>query len=84
MLLLVYVNRQFVEACFGPFSAKLSVMGPYYVLKREVDDLITCLREKVDKRRRELSLGLPPATLHRVRMSHQELRVRQLLPLLFF
>lgn len=66
---------QFVEACFGPFSAQLSKSGQYRQLEREGQNLLSSLHEKVEKRRRELQLGLQAAVKTRVRLSTSDLKV---------
>lgn len=67
---------QFVEACFGPFSAQLSKSGQYRQLEREGQNLLSSLHEKVEKRRRELQLGLQTSVKTRVRLSTSDLKVR--------
>lgn len=66
---------QFVEACFGPFSAQLSKSGQYRQLEREGQNLLSSLHEKLEKRKRELQLGLQPAVKTRVRLNTMELKV---------
>ncbi|XP_046659884.1 uncharacterized protein LOC124353884 isoform X2 [Homalodisca vitripennis] len=66
---------QFVEACFGPFSATLARTGPYKVLEREAQDLLTCLHEKLDKRRRELSCGLAPTVRAKLKLNRLDLKI---------
>lgn len=70
---------QFVEACFGPFSAQLSKSGPYRQLEREGQDLLSSLHEKLEKRRRELQLGLQPAVKTRIKLNTMELKVSEYL-----
>jgi hypothetical protein len=67
---------QFVEACFGPFSAQLSKTGQYRQLERESHNLLSSLHEKVEKRRRELQLGLQTSVKSRVRLSTTDLKVK--------
>ncbi len=67
---------QFVEACFGPFSAQLSKSGPYRQLERECQDLLSSLHEKLEKRRRELQLGLSPTVKSRIKLNTMELKVK--------
>ncbi|XP_058455787.1 uncharacterized protein LOC131433056 isoform X1 [Malaya genurostris] len=67
---------QFVEACFGPFSAQLSkTVGPYRQLEREGQDLMTSLHEKLEKRRRDLQTGLTTAVKTRIKLSTMELKI---------
>ena len=66
---------QFVEACFGPFSAQLSKSGQYRQLEREGQNLLSSLHEKVEKRRRELQMGIQPAVRSRVRLNTVDLKV---------
>lgn len=66
---------QFVEACFGSFSAQLSKQGPYRQLERECQDLLSSLHEKLEKRRRELQLGLSATVKSRIKLSTMELKV---------
>lgn len=66
---------QFVEACFGPFSAQLSKTGPYRNLDREAQDLMSSLHEKLEKRRRELQTGLTTAVKSRIKLNTMELKV---------
>lgn len=65
---------QFVEACFGPFSAQLSKSGQYRQLEREGQNLLSSLHEKLEKRKRELQLGLQAAVKTRVRLNTMELK----------
>lgn len=66
---------QFVEACFGPFSAQLAKTGPYSSLDREAQDLMTTLHEKLDKRRRELGTALNTQFKYRIKLNTKELKV---------
>lgn len=66
---------QFVEACFGPFSAQLSKSGQYRQLEREGQNLLSSLHEKLEKRKRELQMGLQPSVKSRVRLNTMELKV---------
>lgn len=66
---------QFVEACFGPFSAMLAKFGPYKNLEREGHDLMASLHEKLEKRRRELQTGLTSAVKSRIKLNTIELKV---------
>lgn len=71
----VFFFSQFVEACFGPFSCSLARVGPYKRLEREGQDLLNCLHEKLDKRRRELQSGLAPTLRAKLRLSQLDLKV---------
>ncbi|KAI8129847.1 hypothetical protein CVS40_1285 [Lucilia cuprina] len=66
---------QFVEACFGPFSAQLSKSGPYLSLDREAQDLMTTLHEKLEKRRRELQTALTTQVKTRIKLNTKELKI---------
>ncbi|XP_055603337.1 uncharacterized protein LOC129751698 isoform X2 [Uranotaenia lowii] len=67
---------QFIDACFGPFSAQLSKsMGPYRQLERECQDLMTSLHEKLEKRRRDLQTGLTTAVKSRIKLNTMELKI---------
>jgi hypothetical protein len=65
---------QFVEACFGSFSAQLSKSGQYRQLEREGQNLLSSLHEKLEKRRHELQLGLQSSVKTRVRMNTVDLK----------
>lgn len=67
---------QFVEACFGPFSAQLSKAGPYQCLEREGKDLMSSLHEKLEKRRRDLQTGLTTAVKSKIKLNTMELKVK--------
>ncbi|EDW81624.1 uncharacterized protein Dwil_GK12174, isoform A [Drosophila willistoni] len=66
---------QFVEACFGPFSAQLSKTGPYLALDREAQDLMSTLHEKLEKRRRELQTALTTQVKSRIKLNTKELKI---------
>lgn len=66
---------QFVEACFGVFSAQLSKTGAYKALERESIDLQTVLREKLDKRREELRTGLSGSVMAKIKLDTMDLKV---------
>ncbi|KAI5727881.1 hypothetical protein M8J77_008103 [Diaphorina citri] len=66
---------QFVEACFGPFSASLAKNGPYKELEKEADNLMTSLHEKLDRRKRELVSGLSPSLRSKVKLTTIELKI---------
>lgn len=66
---------QFVEACFGPFSAQLSKTGPYRLLEREGKELMTSLHEKLEKRRQDLQIGLTTAVKAKIKLNTMELKV---------
>ncbi|XP_055309168.1 uncharacterized protein LOC129573035 [Sitodiplosis mosellana] len=68
--------KQFVEACFGPFSSHLnSKSGPYKNLERESRDLLCLLNEKLEKRRRELQISLPASVKNRIRLHSMDLKI---------
>lgn len=69
---------QFVEACFGPFSAQLSKAGPYKSIEREGKDLMSSLHEKLEKRRRDLQTGLQSGVKSKIKMNTMELKVLEL------
>lgn len=66
---------QFVEACFGSFSAQLSKSGPYRQLEREANDLISSLHEKLEKRRRDLQTGLTSCVKTKIKLTTMELKI---------
>lgn len=66
---------QFVEACFGPFSAQLSKTGSYRSLEREGKDLMASLYEKLEKRRRDLQTGLTSAIKLKIKLNTMDLKV---------
>lgn len=66
---------QFVEACFGPFSATLSKTGPYRELEKEAETLLASLHEKLDRRKRELMPGLSAALRSKVKLTTIELKI---------
>lgn len=51
--------RDYVQRCFGPFSGVIGKTGNYERVEKEVRDLSFTLQEKIDRRRRDLTLGLP-------------------------
>ncbi|CAG2062638.1 unnamed protein product, partial [Timema podura] len=65
---------QFVEACFGPFSAQLSKTGPYLCLQKEGQDLVSALHEKLERRRRDLQTGLGVAVRSKIKLTTLELK----------
>lgn len=67
--------KQFIEACFGPFSAQLSKTGPYRMLEKEAKDLINSLHEKLEKRRQELQTGLTVSVKSKIKLNTMELKV---------
>uniref|UniRef100_A0A8D8Y4T6 Uncharacterized protein n=1 Tax=Cacopsylla melanoneura TaxID=428564 RepID=A0A8D8Y4T6_9HEMI len=66
---------QFVEACFGPFSATLAKNGPYKELEKEAETLMASLHEKLDRRKRELMPGLSPSLRSKVKLTTIELKI---------
>lgn len=66
---------QFVEACFGPFSAQLAKSGPYKVLEKEGQDLVGALHEKLERRRRDLQTGLSVGVKSKIKLTTAELKV---------
>lgn len=67
---------QFVECCFAPFSAALSKTGVYAMLEKEGQDLMNSLHEKLDKRRRELQLGLTANIRAKIKLPTTQLKVK--------
>ncbi|XP_055923588.1 uncharacterized protein LOC129954019 isoform X2 [Eupeodes corollae] len=67
--------KQFVEACFGPFSAQLAKNGPFLRLDREAQELMGTLHEKLEKRRWELQTGLVTAVKTRIKLNTLELKI---------
>lgn len=66
---------QFVEACFGAFSAQLSKSGAFRTLERESTDLQAALREKLQKRRQELQTGLTATVMLKIKLNTMDLKV---------
>lgn len=66
---------QFVEACFGSFSAQLSKNGPYKNLEKEGQDLLSVLHEKLEKRRRDLQTGLNVTVKSKIKLTTADLKV---------
>lgn len=66
---------QFVEACFGSFSAQLAKNGPYKTLEKEAQDLIAVLHEKLERRRRDLQTGLSVTVKSKIKLSTNELKI---------
>ncbi|KDR19062.1 hypothetical protein L798_06418, partial [Zootermopsis nevadensis] len=66
---------QFVEACFGPFSAQLAKVGPYRALEKEAHDLIGALHEKLERRRRDLQTGLGVGVRSKIKLTTVELKI---------
>lgn len=66
---------QFVEACFGPFSAQLAKVGPYRALEKEAQDLIGALHEKLERRRRDLQTGLGVGVRSKIKLTTLELKI---------
>lgn len=66
---------QFVEACFGPFSAQLAKVGQYLTLEKEVQDLITALHEKLERRRRDLQTGLSVGMRSKIKLTTVDLKI---------
>lgn len=68
--------KQFVEACFGPFSCALnSKSGAYKKLERDSSDLLYLLNEKLEKRRRELQVNLPTSVKCRIKLHTLDLKI---------
>ncbi|XP_050538538.1 uncharacterized protein LOC126903976 isoform X2 [Daktulosphaira vitifoliae] len=66
---------QFVEVCFGPFSAHLAKNGAYRVLEKESQDLMSTLQDKLERRLRELQTGLSANLRSKIRLSSNDLKV---------
>lgn len=69
---------QFVEACFGGFSAQLAKNGQYRVLEKEAQDLMAVLHEKLERRRRDLQTGLSVTVKSKIKLTTNELKVRDI------
>lgn len=70
-----------MACCFAPFSAQISKTGVYSVLEKESQDLLACLHEKLERRRRELNNGLSPTIRSKIKLSALHLKVQLLLTL---
>ncbi|EEB13018.1 conserved hypothetical protein [Pediculus humanus corporis] len=66
---------QFVECCFTPFSAQISKTGVYSVLEKECQDLLACLHEKLERRRRELNNGLSGTVRSKIKLTATHLKI---------
>ncbi|KAL0279520.1 UNVERIFIED_CONTAM: hypothetical protein PYX00_001058 [Menopon gallinae] len=66
---------QFVECCFTPFSAQLSKTGVYSTLEKEGQDLLSCLHEKLERRRRDLNSGLTAAVRSKIKLTTTHLKI---------
>lgn len=71
----LHTYTQFVEQCFGPFAATLARdRGPYKDLEAELNNMVSALKAEVDKRKRELQLGLGVSCRQRTRMAASDLQ----------
>lgn len=66
---------KFVDACFGSFSAQLSISGAYKELQRESTELLNLLNEKLEKRKNELQTGLPMSSRTKIKMKILDLKI---------
>ncbi|XP_076032256.1 uncharacterized protein LOC143020023 isoform X3 [Oratosquilla oratoria] len=66
---------EFVRRIFGPFSGVLGKGGVYGKLDKEAKDLTQTLQEKIERRRRDLTLGLPVNVRAKVKMTTRELKL---------
>ncbi|KAK4293817.1 hypothetical protein Pmani_033507 [Petrolisthes manimaculis] len=66
---------EFVHSCFGPFSGGVGRAGNYDRVERETRDLCLTLQEKLDRRRRDLALGLPLSVRSRIKLTTRELKL---------
>ncbi|XP_076309082.1 uncharacterized protein LOC143224723 isoform X2 [Tachypleus tridentatus] len=66
---------EFVQQCFRPFSASLAKDGMYSQLEKEAQDILYVLRDQVDKRRKELQMGLSSSTRAKVRLLAHDLQL---------
>ncbi|XP_064104875.1 uncharacterized protein LOC135214466 isoform X2 [Macrobrachium nipponense] len=71
--LIVYTD--FVQRCFGPFSGIIGKSGNYDRVEKEVRDLSLTLQEKIDRRRRDLALGLPISVRSKVKLTTRDLKI---------
>ena len=70
---------QFVDACFGPFSATLArTRDPYRSLEKEARDLVAVLHEKLELRRKDLQSGMSVAIRGRIKLATLDLKVRKI------
>ncbi|KAG7173436.1 hypothetical protein Hamer_G023461, partial [Homarus americanus] len=69
------VYTDFVQRCFGPFSGVIGKTGNYDRVEKEVRDLILTLQEKIDRRRRDLALGLPISVRSKIKLTTRELKL---------
>ncbi|KAK8396821.1 hypothetical protein O3P69_005057 [Scylla paramamosain] len=66
---------EFVQRCFGPFSGVIGKTGSYDLVEREVRDLCLTLQEKIDRRRRDLGLGLPINVRSKIKLTTRDLKL---------
>ncbi|XP_037776345.1 uncharacterized protein LOC119573262 isoform X2 [Penaeus monodon] len=65
----------YVQRCFGPFSGVIGKTGNYERVEKEVRDLSFTLQEKIDRRRRDLTLGLPLNVRSKVKLTTRDLKL---------
>ncbi|XP_044008897.1 uncharacterized protein LOC122852871 isoform X2 [Aphidius gifuensis] len=67
---------QFIEACFSPFATSLSkTREPYKILEKEARDLVSVLHEKLDKRRKDLQIGLGISIKSKIKLTTYDLKI---------
>ena len=65
----------FVRRAFGPFSGAAARTGNYEMVEKEAQDLSFALTEKVNRRRRDLTLGLANAVRLKVKLTTRDLKM---------
>ncbi|XP_014679744.1 PREDICTED: uncharacterized protein LOC106819659, partial [Priapulus caudatus] len=65
----------FVNTLFRPFSAGLVKEGVYKDLEKQAKELVAAVKEKIEKRKMELSIGLNPTIKGRVKLLSADLKV---------
>lgn len=68
--------RHFVDACFGSFSAQLNMKSDLYkLLERESQDFMHLLNEKLERRYRDLDIGLSTSSKRRIKLYPKDLKM---------
>ncbi|XP_054716194.1 uncharacterized protein LOC129225725 [Uloborus diversus] len=74
ILLPQQIYREFVSQCFHPFSATLCKEGVYKDVEKEAQDLLTVLRDQVERRKKELQTGLNVNVRSKVKLTATDLQ----------
>ncbi|KAG8185351.1 hypothetical protein JTE90_005478 [Oedothorax gibbosus] len=74
ILLPQQIYREFVAQCFQPFSAGLCNTGVYRDVEKEGQELLTALREQIERRKKELQTGLGVNVRSKVKLMASDLQ----------